>query len=713
MLLEVSAFCERVETNLAGLIDELQATTGRRGTHEAVAWQKSLPRLSVLLKQAQLNPFHLSLGQPGNIALEYQLPAASAWCDAVLLGQGPSQPASVMIELKHWQVEGDQPGRRAGLMVRQGQVRGHPSDQVSGYVEYCRNFHSAVLAADAQIHGCVFFTQAADLSAYHQPPNDQLVRDYPVFSYLPADLQRAFPDYLSRRLVRPDPDFARQFEQGVYAQNRSLVTHLAGAILDETQTHFVLLDEQRVGYHRCLEEIDRILRQGDNDEKAVIVIEGPPGSGKSVLAARLWAALAQHPRLQDQVVVFTSTSSSQRTNWEALLVRQVGKKAAGGMIIGANKYNPGLTNHWVTRIRAQGQRADVLDWKQNLQLYLAENRNAMPDNHLAVSVVDEAHALIDPTTQGRRGMASSGYQVQAGPQAWHILRASRFSVFLLDSEQSYRDNETTSPERLAELAVDQGIKRVVRISLAGAQFRAGGSVAYMQWLDRLLGLEDGSAVTESWRRSADGKTGVFGFDIVPDPAALDECLGSHLAEGRSVRLAATYSRPWLTQNETRPHALAPHKMDFHILYVRGGKRLFWSRIWNYAPKSRYELFIQAPPGSPMAEDPLCEVGCPYVIRGFDFDYLGVLWLSDLVWRTDRWQVNLEHVHESAWNLTLGAARREQRNGGPGPATETLLRQLQRGYRILLSRAIRGLYIWFEDDETRRHVEAELAGAGSP
>ena len=34
-------------------------------------------------------------------------------------------------------------------------------------------------------------------------------------------------------------------------------------------------------------------------------------------------------------------------------------------------------------------------------------------------------------------------------------------------------------------------------------------------------------------------------------------------------------------------------------------------------------------------DPLCEVGCPYVVRGFDYDYVGVLWLSDLVWR-GRW-----------------------------------------------------------------------------
>jgi DUF2075 family protein len=33
--------------------------------------------------------------------------------------------------------------------------------------------------------------------------------------------------------------------------------------------------------------------------------------------------------------------------------------------------------------------------------------------------------------------------------------------------------------------------------------------------------------------------------------------------------------------------------------------------------------------------------------------------------------------------------------------------LQRGYRILLSRAIHGVYLWVEDDETRRHLESLL------
>jgi DUF2075 family protein len=139
-----------------------------------------------------------------------------------------------------------------------------------------------------------------------------------------------------------------------------------------------------------------------------------------------------------------------------------------------------------------------------------------------------------------------------------------------------------------------------------------------------------------------------------------------------------------------------------IPYRRGTETRTWSRIWNYAPDQDYTIFIQAPAKSETALDPLCEVGCPYVVRGFDFDYVGLLWLNDLVWRKDRWTANLDAIHESAWRLSLSRARK-----GSKPAEQEVVRLLQRGYRILLSRAIRGAHVWFEDDETRERVEGML------
>jgi uncharacterized protein len=195
----------------------------------------------------------------------------------------------------------------------------------------------------------------------------------------------------------------------------------------------------------------------------------------------------------------------------------------------------------------------------------------------------------------------------------------------MDSDQSYRDNETTTPASLEEWAAELGVKHVHHISLGDAQFRCGGSKEYVTWLDGMLGLSDNIDSTTSWRRNANG-SGSFHFDTVDDPQGLDEHLSALRGQGKSVRLVASYGRRWVTKNVTDPHKLPPDQKDFHIPFRRNGRQKYWSRIWNFTPGQQYQYFVQAPEGSPMHSDALAEVGCPYVVRGFDYDYLGVLWL---------------------------------------------------------------------------------------
>jgi hypothetical protein len=705
MLMEVGQFCQRVEGNLADLIDELSAVTNRSSTNEIMAWQRSLPRLSVALSQPSLQDFHISLGQSGAISLEYRLPAASAWCDAVLLGKGEHTPSAVMIELKDWDTTGMMPATRENLIEHHGVLRSHPSDQVRGYVEYCQNFHSAVLAENAMVSGCVFFTNEKDLSILRNPPYESLVSQFPVFSNLDETASYSLSNYLARYLFQPDANFAYNFENGGYSQNRSLVQQIADLILDEYKTVFVLLDEQRRGYELCMREIDEVLSKAGQDEKAIIIIEGPPGSGKSVLAAKLWATLAKDRRISGSIVM-TSTSSSQNTNWESLFKRQILNRMGGGVILKSNSYNPGLGRNWLQDVRNRGYLANVTDWRKNVRLYLEENESRMKKNSIEVSVVDEAHALIDPSVPNREGVASSGWFVQAGPQGWHIIRASRVSIFLMDSDQSYRDNETTSKSSLRAWAEELGVQHIQEISLGDAQFRCGGSKEYVEWLENVLGLSEAGNVDSSWQQRPDG-SGSFMFKVVEDPEALDEALTQHLEDGKSVRLVASYGRKWVTKGISNPHDLDAGEKDFQIPYSRDGEIKYWNRIWNYAPNQKYQYYIQAPPGTKMHDNPLAEVGCPYVIRGFDYDYLGVLWLDDLVWRDNRWMVNLDSVYETAWNITLSRARKESRKGLVGPYTESVIQKLKRGYRILLSRAIQGIYVWFEDEETKKHILSEL------
>ncbi len=245
LLITLDELRDRVEHDLRGLLRELKERTGRGGREEEEAWRSSLPALARTLSASDLGGVHVLLAGPEHLALEYQLPAASAWCDAVLLGEGDEGPSVVVVELKHWATWGDRPGPREGLIVRHGREELHPSDQVRGYVEYCRRFHSVVQERNAGVAGCVLFTRGGFFHAYLEPPNDRLVRDYPCLSVIPEKVEEALPVWLERRLVRGDEGFAQAFVRGSYRQDRGFVRQIGEQILHPEESPFVLLDHQR------------------------------------------------------------------------------------------------------------------------------------------------------------------------------------------------------------------------------------------------------------------------------------------------------------------------------------------------------------------------------------------------------------------------------------------------------------------------------------
>lgn len=147
-------------------------------------------------------------------------------------------------------------------------------------------------------------------------------------------------------------------------------------------------------------------------------------------------------------------------------------------------------------------------------------------------------------------------------------------------------------------------------------------------------------------------------------------------------------------------------MDFHEPYELGGVSKFWSRIWNFVPGNgtNYTWFVTGHPAGMIAKDPLCEVGCPYAVRGFDYDYVGIIWLEDLTWNGREWVVQPKFVHESGLRNLAQAARHES---PPGACSSALRERVAKAYRILFSRALKGAYVWVPDDDTRRYLSESL------
>jgi DUF2075 family protein len=747
MLITIEEFRRRVTSDSAGLVSRLQEETGRYGGEEAEAWETSLTKLSRAFQAPSFQPLHLFFGSRGNLALEYQMPAASSWADVVLLGRHEATPAAVIIELKDWTTAADKPGKVEGLVDRAGRQELHPSDQVRGYTEYCRRFHSAV-DEPAKVHGCVLFTHQVYTHAYTAAPNEILVRDYPIFTTADEDVGTRFPNYFRDRLTEPDEEFAFRFATGRYRQQRGFVAQIGAQILDPESTPFELLDNQRRAFALCKAVVDECFLTNTSRHEAkkrVVVVEGPPGSGKSAIAARLWASLVTDKRLPEGDVVFTTTSQSQNSNWSSIF-DQLADEGGAGLVRKATIFTP-LTTHQLGRLRRQHGEAflsDASEWRGNLQVLKnlgAGFPDASRDDQNLVTIVDEAHSLINPEHNAGRGQF--GFVTGLGPQAYHIIRASQLTVFLLDRAQGYRERENTGIEDIAAWSRELGAGEPEFMSLEGSQFRCAGSAEYVTWVESVLAghpIAENQVRATAWRnppppdapanlitfprtselpvaRVAEDvveyrvKAGpsVWGFDfqLFDSPAELESALRTRAKEGNSVRLLSSYSRKWKTREATAPHDLPASMQDFYETYLENGSARLWSRVWNFVPRggTDYTAFIRATPGSRVAIDPLCEVGCPYAVRGFDYDYVGILWLDDLIWRDSHWEVNTGSVHESG---IMNAVRRARREETPeGPAHRELLERVGQAYRILLTRPLKGAYLWVPDSATRRYIQRSM------
>lgn len=727
MLLTVSQFKHKVQSGLGNLVADLQDQTGRFGEEEADAWRSSLPVVAQMLSSPALETFHLFFGGLGHASVEYQLPAASQWCDMVLLGRSAARPAALVLELKHWFTASDGPGATEGLIVRQGTPRLHPSQQVRKYTEYLRNFHSEILLSGATVNGCVLFTRAGDASAYTAFPNAGLTERFPIFTIATNDVESRFPQFVTSLITEPAPEFAERFEIGKYRQDRGFVSQIGQQILEPASTSFVLLDNQEEAFLVCRERVRDLLHPRDGvSSRRVVIVHGPPGSGKSAVAAKLWAALVTDPTVQQGDVVLTTTSASQNTNWVHLVEKAGRRSGAGGIVKKATGYHPISTATLGKLRRKFGEKLfeGTGQWRSHLEQLrnLTDFQPGSEDFSYLASLIDEAHGLINTERDG--GVGQFGFAPTLGPQAYHIIRASRLSVFFMDSDQGYRERENTAVQDIRAWARELGAQ-VDEIDLSTAQFRCAGSKEFTDWIEIIrAGAHPKIAGrhAERWRprqrrdvnsealRAAEpiqpyNNKGMT-FAIVDDPFKMDAALKNHM-HGGSVRILASYHRPWRTKGAPRPHDISPALQDFSIPAIRDGRSSVWAKPWNFVPENGdYSVYVQAGAGSRMAEDPLCEIGCPYAVRGFDFDYAGIIWGPDLVWRSSCWIVQPEHVYETGVTTLVRRARQEKQ--ALGSYHQQLLRRVWQSYRILLTRAMKGLYVFVEDEETREYLRTASA-----
>ena len=88
-----------------------------------------------------------------------------------------------------------------------------------------------------------------------------------------------------------------------------------------------------------------------------------------------------------------------------------------------------------------------------------------------------------------------------------------------------------------------------------------------------------------------------------------------------------------------------------------------------------------------------QVGTIYTAQGFEFDYIGVIFSKDLAYWKEKgiWVAKPSYSYDNA--TTRGNAE--------------LVKHLKNVYRVLMSRAHKGVYVYFMDKTTEEYFRSKI------
>ncbi len=686
-----------------------------------------------------------------DIIFEYQPPNYAGFCDVVLIGKKDDVPAAYVIELKDWGNDGKcipwANDSYHTFINYHGNPQKHPSAQVKCYVEACKYTHSAFVSPQGNIPkiiGSVFFTSMEKVccASYRAKPFGKLTKSYPVFCNLENG---ALKKDILQLITSSDKQFKDAFANGSFVQSNDLKFRLKDSLRrflysDEKidrRPPFDLRGKQDAAYQKIVTAIDNAMKNSSSPKK-VFIIKGIPGSGKTAIAANLLLyALEQQTASQtcEGNIIFTSAPTNRDT-WKKLFMD------IPGIFQSSGNFNPGLTTDDMQQggdliqmfmenkpdlLYQDGKktRLDPIKWR-DIWKYL----QSLPDfnckigkNEHLLTIVDEAHSLVKqvdedskPPKRLKYSRAGNWVSFGIGPQAYYIMYASKVSVFLMEEKQGVLDRETTKVADIRKWAKEEFGIECEEYELT-EQFRCGGSVEYIQWVDRLFS-DKPDANYLKWKDR-------FQTSVVDYPACMDDYLKEKRNNGKTVRLISSFSVEWKTENmsiESKARLL-PNERDFYF-HDGDGKGKPWGRCWN----TRGEYIVPIT-NTNMQNDSLFEVGYPQEIRGWDFDYFGILWLDDLVWRNGKWCMPIQcngrecsfiKVLDSAIESTRKAAEEQLKADiksgmkigeyvpyGLNEKVNDLFEKVFGIYRILLTRALEGNVLYVKDPETRAHIRELL------
>ncbi len=427
------------------------------------------------------------------IAIEFKIPLTSRRVDLMISGEDKGGNANiVVVELKQWEGSDTAAVESKDGVVETyigGDIREttHPSYQAWSYTEFLQDFNVQMQETPINLHPVAY------LHNYEQQYRSEIENDHyaPYTEEAPIFLKGeavAFRNYLEERIqTGDDGQLLRDIADSDLRPSKSLQDSIEKMI--EGNREFTLLDSQKVVFEKAINLINRSQQDG---QKRVLIVEGEPGTGKTVVAINIVAELLQ----RDLTAQYVSKNAAPRDVYEQKLRGDMMVKTINHLFKGAGSY-------------------------------VDEEANSIP-----ALVADEAHRLNEESNFFGRGEN----------QILEIINAAQTSVFLIDEDQRVHIDDIGSKAEIKKHARDLDAE-VEEIALE-SQLRCAGSGDYIAWVDSVLGMEEPDRP-----EALDVDFDVRLFD---SPQSLHEAIDKRNEQTDLSRVVAGYCWEWDTEGQSDP-----------------------------------------------------------------------------------------------------------------------------------------------------------------
>ena len=454
------------------------------------------------------------------ISIEYHIPQTSKRIDFLITGQNENQEDQVVIiELKQWE-SADLTDKDAVVKTRfqHGLAEtSHPSYQAWSYCELLNQLNETVYNEDIRLNPCAYL---------HNYIEDEVIKNDFYKFYL--DKAPVFLKQDKEKLNQFIKSFVKhgdksnvmlRIENGKIKPSKSLADSLAKMLAGNPE--FIMLDEQKIVFETAIQ----LARESSPSNKNVLIVQGGPGTGKSVVAVNLLVHLIQKLEL---IAQYITKNAAPRAVYEAKLTGSMRKTAISNLFSGSGSFH------------------------------------SVDKNAFNVLLVDEAHRLN----------AKSGMFKNIGEnQVKEIIDAASLSVFFIDEDQKVTFSDIGSREEIIKWANKANAK--VHYHALESQFRCNGSDGYLAWLDHVLEIKETANTTLN---ELD-----YDFKVISNPNELKELIVEKNKINNKARIVAGYCWNWVSKNNPDQYDIIIDDFEAKWNLATDGS------LWIQAPNSVSEV----------------------------------------------------------------------------------------------------------------------------